>query len=131
MRRYAGSELTYIPALFGAVCRSIKLKTLLHKVVTEVSLALYKSDRWNSRASRAGSCNCVQSLCNFSSSLAQPCWDMCHVEREMAGSSQEIIPAPGRRLPASFFFYTSSNMENEWLKFLVSECHNFGVFLKK
>ena len=105
MRSYAGAEFKYNPALFGALCRSIKPETLLHKVITEVSLALYKSDRWNSRASRAASCNCVQSLCNFSSSLALPCWDMCHVEREMAGGSQEIIRAPARRLPASSFFF--------------------------
>jgi hypothetical protein len=26
-------------------------------------------------------------------------------KREMAGSSQEIIRAPARRLPATFFFY--------------------------
>ena len=85
MPRQAAPEFKYTLAVFGAVRRSIKLETLLHKVIKEVSHALYKSDRWNSRPSRAVSCNCVQSLCNFSSSLAPPCWDMCHVEREMAG----------------------------------------------
>jgi len=84
VRRFAGAGFKYNPALFGAVCRRTELETLLHKVITEVSLALYKSDRWNITASRAGSRNCVQSLCNFSSSVALLCWDMCHVEREMA-----------------------------------------------
>ena len=88
MRPYAGAEFKYNPTLFGAVCRNIKRETLLHKVITEVSLALYKSDRWNSRASRAGNCNCVQSLCNFSSSLALPCWDMCHVEKRWQAAAK-------------------------------------------
>jgi len=88
VRPYAGAEFKYNPTLFGAVCRNIKRETLLHKVITEVSLALYKSDRWNSRASRAGNCNCVQSLCNFSSSLALPCWDMCHVEKRWQAAAK-------------------------------------------
>jgi hypothetical protein len=48
----------------------------------------------------------------------------CGKERWQTATEEVIRP------PASFF-YTSSYMENEWLKFRVSERHVFGVFSKE